>query len=62
MAGTTVAKEEETKHPARGGPARGGYVLAVLGMVVGGGMLGAIPNTFIGALIRLLLIGLITRA
>lgn len=48
--------------PRAGAPARGGYVLAVLGMVVGGGMLGAIPNTFIGALIRLLLIGLITRA
>ena len=44
--------------PRAGAPAKGGYVLAVQGIVIGGGIL----NAFIGALIPLSLIGLITRA
>ena len=60
--GPRSPRRSRQRTPRAGAPAKSGYVLAVRAMVIGGGMLGAIPNTFIGALIRLFLIGLITRA
>ena len=40
----------------------GGWLLPLLGILIGGGILGAIINAFIGAVIVLFIVGLVKKA